>query len=58
MAAYTVAREPKSTQQNDLSANLAQRGDMARRVEQIGIIAHNLGESRRNTVIGSLVVAS
>ena len=58
MAAFTVAGEPKSTQQNDLSANLAQRGDMARRVEQIGIIVHNIGESRRNTVIGSLIVAA
>ena len=58
VAVYAVAVEPKSTQQDDLSAHLAQRGDVARRVEQIGVIGHNLGEGRRNTVIGSLVVAA
>ena len=58
VAAYAVAGEPKSTQQDDLSAHLAQRGDVARRVEQVGVIGHNLGEGRRNTFVGSLVVAS
>ena len=58
VAAYAVAGEYKSTQQDDLSAHLVQCGDSARRVEQIGIIVHNLGESRRNAFVGSLVVAS
>ena len=58
VAVYTVAGEPKSTQQDDLSAHLVQCGDMARRIEQIGVIVHNIGESRRNTVVGGFVVAS
>ena len=58
VAAYAVAGEPKSTQQNDLSAHLAQCGNAARRIEQFGVVVQNLGESRRNTFVGSLVVAS
>lgn len=58
VAVYAVAGEFKSTQQDDLSAHLVQCGDMARRIEQIGVIAHNIGESRRNAFVGSLVVAS
>ena len=58
VAVYAVAGEPKSTQQDDLSAHLVQCGDMARRIEQIGVIVHNIGESRRNTVVGGFVVAS
>ena len=58
VAAYAVAGEPKSTQQDDLSAHLAQRGDVARRVEQVGVIGHNLGEGRRYAFVGSLIVAA
>lgn len=58
VAAYAVAGECKSTQQDDLSAHLAQCGNAARRIEQIGIIVHNLGESRRSTFAGGFVVDS
>ena len=58
VAAYAAAGESKSTQQDDLSAHLAQCGNVARRIEQIGIIAQNLGESRRSTFVGGFVVAS
>ena len=57
-AVCAAAGESKSTQQDDLSARLAQCGNVARRVEQIGIIVHNLGESRRSTFVGGFVVAS
>ena len=57
VAAYAAADEPKSTQQDDFSAHLAQRGDAARCVEQIGVLVHNIGKSRREAFVGSLVVA-
>lgn len=57
-AAYAVAGEPKPTQQDDLSAHLAQRGDAARCVEQVGVLIKNLAQGRREAFVGSLVIAS
>ena len=58
MAAYAVAGESKSAQQDDLSAHLVQCGNAARRIEQFGVVVQNLGESRRKALVSSLVVAS
>ena len=57
VAAYAVAGEPKPTQQDDLSAHLAQRGDAARCVEQVGVLIKNLAQGRREAFVGSLVIA-